>query len=82
MLGHKHSEIQRLMNELGSAQQSLALSHEVREQQEARLAAASASSSQGKPHAIAAGPLSGGYARVQSGENQSIVPASANHDPF
>lgn len=32
IIGHKESEIQRLMNEVSSSQQSLALSHEVRQQ--------------------------------------------------
>ena len=39
IIGDKDSEIQRLMNELSSSQQSLALSHEVRQQLEERLPA-------------------------------------------
>lgn len=74
IIGHKDSEIQRLMNELGSSQQSLALSHEVRQQLEER-------HSQEKRQVVATRPQSGGYACVQSGENQSIVPASSSHDP-
>ena len=74
--------IQRLMNELGNAQQSLATSHGIRNQLEARLAALSATKDQEKHQVVAACPQSGGYACVQSGENQSIAPTSSNHDPI
>ena len=78
IIGHKDREIQRLMNEVSSSQQSLALSHEVRQQLEERLAALSATDNQEKRQVVATRPQSGGYACVQSGENQSVVPTSSS----
>ena len=81
IIGDKDSEIQRLMNELSSSQQSLALSHEVRQQLEERLPAL-ATDNQESAKLLPLVRNLGGYACVQSGENQSIVPASSSHDPF